>query len=116
MSTRQRKYRAWDPEDQCFAYFTLADVDERGCIRVPHGTMRLSFIDPELITEYIGRQDVDGRDIYEGDKVEFMLNGKKEVCPVEWNPVGMWSLRWSEGLNPGPLRGTYKVVGNIYEP
>lgn len=126
MSTRERKYRAWDGEQMREDILVSADgfaveiteFNPGGCGDpdcCPQGSDTYTIRRDWIVIEYTGRKDIDNVDIYEGDKLEFMLNGKKEVCPVEWNPIGMWSLRWSEGLNPGPLRGTYKVVGNIFE-
>lgn len=43
------------------------------------------------------------------------MSNRRKMSGTDVYGAGMWSLRWPEGLNPGPLRGTYRVVGNIFE-
>lgn len=129
MSTRQRKYRAWDPEDRCFTYFAMADIDERGHIKTSFGwSFRLSSIDPELITEYTGLRDKEGREVYDGDLPGGIWEGHK----VQWCPkchgwsLGMVEVEGHCGQCDGDYmwldfvddvnEGKTTIIGNIYEP
>ena len=53
-----------------------------------------------------GRFSCDGRELREGDVVEFVTGPysrdpyNKRTVTVVWNPLGMWSLHWSDtGIN-----------------
>lgn len=118
---REIKFRAWDGK-KMFPVDVLAvspctwdcpDHDKRG--------ISLAYQPSIKVMQFTGIQDQNGKDIYEGDIVEFKdysggayIFGKKpkDRNVVKWDyQKGGWKAKggmWFEGKD-------YEVLGNIYE-
>ncbi len=82
---REIKFRAWDQTEKRFWHFTLQDILERRMAyrgswdeKIMHGTK----------TQYSGRKDVDGVEIFEGDLIELEDFDGKYRCIVRFGVYG----------------------------
>lgn len=117
---REIKFRSWLKERKEFIYDFVMD----------------SILNSEnercIVSQYAGRKDIDGLDIYEGDILQsdyYPCSPEDDyVLVVEYEDGCFWATKrlkadaTARGISDGmaeplhELRGTeFKVIGNIYE-
>lgn len=116
--SRVIKFRAWSPISE--------DEWRMGLPFEPFDPVFLStggtFPEGSVFMQFTGLLDKDGKEVYEGDIIEFDLqDGNKEYGIVRWSEDGFWTTqdaKHQEELLSDELKSNaykYKLIGNIYE-
>jgi YopX protein len=106
---REIKFRAWDKERNQI-------ITDKFLIRPWDGLpMSETYMQPQLeLMQFTGLKDKNGRDIYEGDILEFL----RRKGDVYWDQLGLWAAHWNEDYNHRLFAFNQKdleIIGNIYE-
>lgn len=120
---REIKFRSWDNSYGEYIYFDLMSIEEHEFIsHTPDDSGGCSYInkkDAEIIEQFTGLQDKNGKDIYEGDRVKII----DEIVTIFFNEsMASWDYEYEGGdCEPIVPDGSYyepsgfEVVGNIHE-
>ena len=109
MKQREIKFRAWDEKNKEMRYDGMLNIynkDGSWLYEDGKGNFHSSFGE---IMQFTGLLDKNGKEIYEGDIVQYLFAGKKVVREVYWNEV---NFCWTP-LNQNSL--DMEIIGNIYE-
>ena len=116
---RTIKFRAFLKDTNKMVKVGAMDWDEEGnllCLNYPKGKDYFGYEDDIILMQYTGFKDKDGKEIYEGDIVEYF----GELCKVCWIFSGFYA-RQINGRGFTELDEfvadtmDIEVVGNIYE-
>lgn len=117
---RKLKFRAWDKKinkmfysDDCFFSFINGNLIERDG---ENGSDK----DSQIVMQYTGLKDNDGKEIYESDILEYKHTG--EIVIVDWhNEIGCYifdnenEIERDVYIGDMSLSNEYKIIGNKYE-
>jgi len=115
---REIKFRAWDKRmKEMFNNVFLAGCriyKNKPLMWIEHDNGFNKLFQGELM-QFTGLKDKNGKEIYEGDIVKYMVGPWEQICEVYFSD-GMFkvktdTLAWECGNDPV----TIEVIGNIYE-
>ena len=126
---RELKFRAWDKHNKIFLYTGMFNI------RIDTGDLQVNGSDGVVggveISQFTGLQDKNGKDIYEGDVLQYadittdkwLILGEKTIGVVKWKQ-GDCSLS-PQDIEQNHKNGNYyaywgfieqiEIIGNIYE-
>jgi uncharacterized phage protein (TIGR01671 family) len=117
---RQLKFRVWDKKYKEFVHWTDASHDDG----VMSGIFNLNTI-PQfshcILLQFTGLKDCQGKDIYEGDIVEWQFRGNWIIVYQGYRFCGKDATGFCVGFQDKILfdqtanHQLVKVIGNIYE-
>ena len=115
---REYKFRIYSFISKSFIYFDIYDY--------PQGIAG-GVSEPQ---QYLGRKDVDGKDIYDGDLVELHTAANDHAVGVKENHYGLYQIYWDQKYKLKEITPNWflkvidndcanfnivKVVGNVFE-
>ena len=102
--SREFKFRVYSFICKEFIYFDIYDY--------PQGVAG-GVSEPQ---QYLGRKDVDGKDIYDGDLVELHTAANDHVVGVKENHYGLYQIYWDQKYKLKEIKPNWflKVIDNDY--
>jgi uncharacterized phage protein (TIGR01671 family) len=102
--SREFKFRIYSFISKSFIYFDIYDY--------PQGIAG-GVSEPQ---QYLGRKDVDGKDIYDGDLVELHTAANDHVVGVKENHYGLYQIYWDQKYKLKEIKPNWflKVIDNDY--
>ena len=108
---REIKLRAFDTKSNCWRYWTV--LEDCMCDLVVYGS-----IDKDTLGEWIGKKDINGTDIYEGDTIQGDLFDSR--LPIMGEIVfddhfSFYANKNEAGNTPLYKINKIEIIGNIHE-
>lgn len=118
---REIKFRAWDLKTKTMHTVENINFCGRETVTVQYNPIKKISLDSVYLMQYIGVQDKNGVEIYEGDIIRHQSGKYGTDFEIKWSPIlcGFTAMQIESG-HPSPQlnQGTmcyFEVVGNIYE-
>lgn len=118
---RELKFRAWDKENEEYmnGYDVLLKYDGSVISRYALAVFDTDMPVNVIIEQYTGLKDKNGKEIYEGDIVEYTTcyygNEKRHRKVVEWEEWDSDDFGEPHNLGYFDLSEGMEIIGNIHE-
>jgi len=97
-------------------YYFVSFVGNHKISRKIDGILHTDIIDPETLCQFTGACTADGKRIFEGDKVGFILHGEPiSTHVVWWQDLTAFGFRGLYGTKVPEHLGTIVLKGNIHD-
>ena len=117
---RELKYRVYDKTEKCYSDKAFS-IDQLGLCYAQDEDGYGEEIDEEryIVEQYTGLKDKNGKEIYEGDIVEYTTcyygNEKRHRKVVEWSEWDSDDFGEPHNLGYSNLSECMEVIGNVHE-
>jgi len=111
---REIKFRAWNGRSMEYGGFS---IHATGKILPMDGLTGING--QSQVMQYIGLEDKNGSEIYEGDIIRWSVNDTSVTAPIGYEDGAFWMLNAIDksygNVYNDWLRGEYEIIGNIHK-